>query len=187
MIDRSSVRCSVAILKPLTPEQLAWSMMQASGVIDRERAAVEAEWNEKPSHARRSRAGRTAARNRSQALGEKLKGGVQAFVGCSPPAPANRSRSFQATVDQALFLANGGEVRSWLAQVDGNLTDRVVKLTDPQQAAAELYLSVLVRDPRPRSGNCGSHELPRGPRTADRAIAIQEFAWALVLLGRIPL
>ena len=176
VIDRSGVRSSVAILKPLTPEQLASSMMQASGVIDREARGGRGRMDEKPSHARRSRQGRTP-REIDRALGEKLEGGVQAFVGRFAAGPGQPQQAFQATVDQALFLANGGEMRSWLAQADGNLTDRVTKLTDPQQAAAELYLSVLSRAPTDQETAEVTNYL--AGRAADRAIAIQEFAWAL--------
>jgi hypothetical protein len=176
VIDRGGARCAVAALKPLTPEQLGWSMMQATGVVDRERAAVEAEWVK--NHPTPDEAAQSArSREIDRALSEKLKGGVQAFVGRFAAAAGQPQQVFSATVDQALFLANGGEVRSWLAPVEGNLTDRVVKLTDPQQAAAELYLSVLSRLPNEQE----TAELATylAARAADRPVAVQEFAWAL--------
>ncbi len=176
VIERTSARCTVAVLKQLTPEQLAWSMMQASGVVDRERAAVEAEWNKNhPTPDAAAQAART--RDILQALNDKLKPSVQAFVALFAAGPGQPQHSFQATVDQALFLANGGQVRSWLATVEGNLTDRVVKLAEPQQAAAELYVSVLSRPPTEAEAAEVTSYL--APRSADRAAAVQELAWAL--------
>ena len=102
-----------------------------------------------------------------------------------PRRPASRNKSSPATVDQALFLANGGEVRSWLAPAEGNLTDRITKLTDPQQAAAELYLSVLTRA-TVRLRDQGSRKLPgRSLRPIERPPCRNlpvDF-----LLGRVPL
>ncbi|HVU87764.1 MAG TPA: DUF1553 domain-containing protein, partial [Pirellulales bacterium] len=176
LVDRSGVRCAVAVLKPLSPEQLAWSMMQAAGVVDRVRAAVEAEWNK--NHPTPDEAAQAArSREIDRALSEKLKGAVQAFVARFAAAAGQPQQVYSATVDQALFLANGGEVRSWLAPAEGNLTDRVTKLADPQQAAAELYLSVLTRAPSDQE----TAEVARflEAHTADRAAAVQELAWAL--------
>ena len=51
-----------------------------------------------------------AARPREidQALNDKLKPSVQVFVSLFAAGPGQPQQSFQATVDQALFLANGG-------------------------------------------------------------------------------
>ena len=54
---------------------------------------------------------------------------------------------FFATVDQALFLANGGVVKGWLAPSGENLSARWLKLEDPKPLAEELYMSVLGRKP----------------------------------------
>ncbi|HEY4308568.1 MAG TPA: DUF1549 domain-containing protein [Pirellulales bacterium] len=176
VIDRSGARCAVAVLKPLTPEQLAWSMLQASGVADRERAAVEAEWNK--NHPTPDDAAQAARpRDLDRALSDKLKGSVQSFVARFAAGPGQPQQAFQATVDQALFLANGGEVRSWLAPVEGSLTDRVVKLANPQEATAELYLTVLSRAPTDQETAAVATYL--AGRDADRAAAVGELAWAL--------
>src|SRR5262249_26470095 len=124
VIERTSVRCAVAVIKHLTPEQLALSMMQASGAIDRERAGVEGEWAK--NHPTPDDAAQAARpREINQALEEKLKPSVQAFVSLFAAGAGQPQQSFAATVDQALFLANGGQLRAWLAQADGNVTDRV--------------------------------------------------------------
>src|SRR5205085_1189987 len=90
---------AVATLKPLSPEQLAWSTMQAVGVVDGER--------------------KTAKGSSSES---KLVGNVTAFVrtfGGRQGQP--EGETFEATLDQALFLSNSGLVRTWLTPRPGNL------------------------------------------------------------------
>src|SRR5262249_4442351 len=121
------VHLTVAALKPLSPEQLAWGLMQATGLTDAERLALGKNLNE-------------------AALYAKLSGNVAPFVrtfGSVPGTP----QSFDATLDQALFLSNGQVVRGWLTPRTGNLTDRLSKLKTADEVAEELYLSVLTRLP----------------------------------------
>src|SRR5205809_7776661 len=80
---------AVAPLRALSPEQLAWSTMQASGLTDAERLAL----------------GKNASES---AITAKLGGNVAAFVRVfggvrGPP----EGPSFQATSDQAPLLRNG--------------------------------------------------------------------------------
>jgi excinuclease UvrABC ATPase subunit len=174
--ERASVRAAAATLKPLPPEQLAWSMMQAAGVVDRERAAVSAEWDKNhPTPDAAALAGK--ARDVEVTLNEKLKGNVAPFISTFAGAPGQPQQVFAATADQALFLANGGQVRGWLAPADGNLIDRLVKLEDANAFASELYLSVMSRTPTADETKEVADYM--GPRKADRPAAVAELAWAL--------
>jgi hypothetical protein len=151
---------AVANLKPLAPEQLAFSLMQASGLTDAERKALGKGLNE-------------------GALYARLAGNVSSFVatfGSQPGQPENQS--FQATLDQTLFLTNGGVVRGWLAPRPGSLIDRLVALKDDNAIADELYLSVLTRLPSAEEKNDVGAYLKT--RAADRPAAFQELAWALM-------
>jgi hypothetical protein len=150
----------VANLKPLSPEQLAWSLMQATGLTDAERLALGKNLTE-------------------QALYTRLAGNVVIFVrlfGSQPGQP--EGQSFQATLDQALFLENSDLVRGWLAPRPGNLTDRLLKLQDMQAAADELYLSVLTRRPSEEERKEVADYMKTRPQ--DRLAALQELAWALL-------
>src|SRR5262249_1867781 len=80
-------RFAVALLKPLSPEQLAWSLMQASGLTDAERKAL----------------GTGATEAALYALLNPQTAPVVAAFANSPGTPVN----FDARVEQALFLANG--------------------------------------------------------------------------------
>src|SRR5262249_55974518 len=72
------------ILVPLTPEQLAWGLMEATGVVEQNRAALGKGATEAAIHAR---------------LAPNVVPFVQKFG-----SPASQAQSFDARVDQALFL-----------------------------------------------------------------------------------
>jgi hypothetical protein len=158
--DVSPKLFAVVPLRALSPEQLAWSVMQATGLTDAERLAL----------------GKNASET---AITAKLGGNVAAFVRVfggvrGQPEPA----SLQATSDQALFLSNGAQVRGCLAPRAGNLTDRLSKLSDPVAVADESYLSVLTRRPAADEAKDVAEHL-KG-RDKDRAVAVQELVWALL-------
>lgn len=186
LCDDWSKRFAVSPLAPLGPEQLAWSMMQALGIVERERAALQAEWeknNPLPADAPASAASdpaRLAARDAhvEKACYEKLQGNAAVFVGLFAGAAGQPQDEFFATVDQALFLANGGHVRGWLAPGGGNLTERLINLAEPQAFAEELYLSLFSR--RPTADEVQQAAAYLAPRSADRSAAVQEVVWALL-------
>jgi hypothetical protein len=151
---------AVARLKPLSPEQLAFAVMQASGLTDAERLALGKNLSEAALHAR-------------------LSGNVAPFVATFGAQPGQaEGQQFQATIDQTLFLRNGALVRGWLTPRTGNLIDRLSRLQEPAAVAEELYLSVLTRLPSADEGREVGDYLKT--RTADRTAALGELAWALV-------
>jgi hypothetical protein len=173
-----------AALKPLTPEQLGWSVMQATGIVAANRAAVERQLLELDpklhdltslDDARR----RFAAELVEKTLYDRLKGNLNPFVHQYGGAAGQPQDSAQATVHQALFLSNGQPLQSWIAPSGDNLTGRLAKLTDASDLAEELYLAVLTRRPSAEERSDVVHYLDeRGPDA--RAQAIGELAWALL-------
>jgi hypothetical protein len=149
---------TVALLKPLTPEQLAWSLMQATGLTDAERQALGKNAIEAAVYAR---------------LAPNVAPFVRAFG--SPPG---QEQEFDARLDQALFLANGSIVRGWLAPRPGNLIDRLGKLTSTDAQAEELYLSVFTRLPSAEERKEIADFL--ASRSKDRTAALQDMTWALL-------
>jgi hypothetical protein len=151
---------AAAILKPLSPEELAWSMMQATGLITVEHGAQGKNANE-------------------QALLDRLAAHEKPFIslyGNQPGEPDDGN--FQATLDQTLFLSNGSLVRGWLSPRTGNLMDRLIKTKDVNKLADELYLSVLTRPPTPEERQETVDFLAR--HATDRLAALQNLAWALL-------
>ena len=142
---------TIASLKPLTPEQLCWTVFRVTGVYDRYWRAEVAELDKaKPlTEEQKKDPAQLVARDveLEQRTYDKLKGNIATFVGLYGAAAGQPQGDFFSTADQALFAANGGSVNSWVAPADGNVTDRIIKQNDPRMAAEELYLGVLTRLP----------------------------------------
>lgn len=172
----------LAPLEPLTPEQLAWSILKVSGVVDQYRVAAEAEISKtmplEPNVA--ADPAKVAEREKliEQNVYDKLTGNVATFIGLFGHAGGQPQRDFFATVDQALFFANAGVLQSWLNPSGDNLVARLIKLNEPRAVAEELYMSVLIRRPSDEEVGAVSKYLEGRPN--DRALALQEIAWALI-------
>ena len=109
---------------------------------------------------------------------DKLKGNVAKFVTLFGPGAGQPQHEFFATVDQALFFSNGGELRGWLAPGGGNLADRLMKIDDPKALTEELYLSVLTRLPADDEAADVASYLATRPK--EKSAVVQEMVWALI-------
>jgi hypothetical protein len=150
---------AVARLKPLSPEQLGQAALQATGITDVHRVNLAAALNE-------------------QTLNEKIAPSLASFANTFAGQPGQAEQEFQATLEQVLFVSNGGVLRTWIAPQPGNLADRLNKLAEPPAVAEELYLSVLTR--RPTADEIADLTAYLQNRAADRPAAIQECIWALI-------
>jgi hypothetical protein len=181
LIQFETRQFATAALKPLTPEQLAWSVMGAVGLADQLRAASEAELNAKTplTDAIRNDPAQMAVRNAhiESAAYAKLQANAGRFVELFGTG-AGQPQSFFATADQALFFGNDGQIRGWLSPGGSNLTDRLNKQSDPRALTDELYLSILSRRPSEVEVAETTDYLTR--RASDRAAAVQELAWSLI-------
>lgn len=173
---------SLAALQPLSPEQMCWSMLKATGVYDRtwaaEAAALE---TESPLSEEASQdPAALAARERAveQRTYDKLKGNVAAFVSVYGAGAGQPQTDFFATADQALYAANGGSILSWAAAAGDNVTARVANAADPQQGIQELYLAVLSRMPTADEVSDATNYLASRPD--DKPAAAQELVWGLL-------
>ncbi|MCA9057235.1 MAG: DUF1553 domain-containing protein, partial [Planctomycetaceae bacterium] len=172
---------ALAGLKPLTPEQLCWSIFRVTGVYDRYRAAEIAELEKTAPLTDEQRNDPAFLVNRDveieQRTYDKLKGNLGTFVQFYGGGPGQPQSDFFASADQALFTSNGGSINSWVAPPADNPTDRMIRATDEKTAAEELYLGILTR-------------LPTEEETADvvaalagereRPVVCQELVWALM-------
>ncbi len=179
LLTSSEIRFTLAPLKPLSPEQLTWATMQAVGMVDAQRAAQEAEAKkqaeaagEMPPEAREH----LTARKLEELVDTKLAGNIKQFVELFGQQPG-QAPSFQATVHQALFLANGGLLAGWINPSGGNLTERLSKLEDPQTVAEQLYLSVFTRRPEPDEA---ARVAEYWKAADDHPAAAREMVWSLL-------
>lgn len=151
----------VASLKPLSPEQLAFAMMQATGFTEAERSALGLKSTEAMLYTK---------------LSSQLPSFVNAF-GSRPGEP--EGQVFLATLEQSLFLKNGSLLRSWLSKRNANLMDRLSKLKDDAQLTDELFLSILTRFPMPEERSELIKILKDTP-ALQRQNTLSELAWSLL-------
>lgn len=181
VINFATQRSNIAGIIPLTPEQLGWSLLAATGQADRQRAAESAKYaQEHPlSEEDQKNPEKLAEQERAIDAATKtaLNGVVNRLVQMFGGGVGQPQHEFFATADQALFFSNGGELRGWLSPSGGNLTDRLNKLEDAQAIAEELYLSILCRLPIQVEVEEVKDYLTR--RTDAKSQAVQELAWAL--------
>jgi len=164
---------------PLMPEQLCWSVMQATGQFEPLRAQATAEVDAKTKLTDAEKADPTKQAERATAIEklfrEKLRGHEDQYVRSFGGAAGQPQTDFFATPEQALYFENGGVLRSWAA----GLANRVAALPEPKVMAEELYLSTLTRLP----GEAESVELANALAThpADqKAAVLTDLTWALI-------
>ena len=138
-----SERYYAGLLKPLSPEQLAWSMMQATGIVKKthRKMAVTLQ-TDRP--ALPAPSGDFAFKLEAL-INKEQTAHVDTFV--TVFASANESSRFDATANQALFVLNGELIGEWLKPDKDNLTARLLECETPEQVAEELFLSLLTRRP----------------------------------------
>lgn len=173
---------TMAVLKPLTPEQMCWSLLSITGIYDRTKQAEAAELEKASPMTEEAKKDATQLAARQQELERrtynKLKGNVGTFVAYFAAGAGQPQSDFFATADQALFVANGGTVNSWIAPAAGNVTERLASASDWKTGAEDLYLSVLGRLPTDQEiADVGGF---MAGREKDRPVAAQELVWALV-------
>ncbi|HXT59771.1 MAG TPA: DUF1549 domain-containing protein [Pirellulales bacterium] len=149
----------VALEKPLSAEQLFWSMLTAAGT-----PAAAPPGNEQPGD---EKAGKTE-------LDELRKRFVAAFAN----PPKEPEIEFSPSVKAALFVMNDPRVLGLLEARPGNLVDRLSELAGPREVADELYLSVLTRLPTDEERADMAAALAERPDR--RAAVLGQMAWALV-------
>jgi hypothetical protein len=135
----------VGPLKPLSAEQLAYAVSEATGNTSADAKAA------------------------------PLLATFRAVYGGSPGEP---DEGVTQTLSQTLFLKNGPALRGLTQPKAGNLADRAAKLP-PEQAADELFLSVLTRRPTADERASVVASLTRTPG-GERPAFCGELVWALV-------
>jgi len=174
---------AVALLKPLTPEQLAASTLEATGLSEARRAEFASQLQADPrlDDLLASDPERSSLRGEmcEQRIYEQVQGQIGQFVALFANLPGERQDQSEATVHQALFFSHGGTIASWLAPTSNNLASRVQSLSDPQAACEEVYLSICSRPPT-EDELLDWKALLDSRSEAERPAAVTEFIWALL-------
>ena len=153
-----SDRYVVAIEKPLSTEQLLWSILQATGELPRYQLTVDVDGKVKPN-----------------APFHDLK---KRFVAAFANPPREPEGDFAPSVKAALFLSNDGKVLELLKPRDGNLAERLAQEPDSAKLADLLYLTVLTRAPATDESADIAKYL--AAHTEDRTKTVGQLIWALI-------
>ncbi|WP_422926482.1 DUF1549 domain-containing protein [Singulisphaera sp. PoT] len=173
---------SIGLLKPMNSEQIAWSLMQAAGIVANQRKQAEHQLIDVDTKFRDITAQddkRKQIRTDSveKAVYDQLQGSVQPFTSRFGSAAGQAENPGQSSVDQALFFANSNIILEWFSPSPGNLGGRLIEKKDPGELAEELYLAILSRRPSAEERDEVARYL--ADRGNSRGEAIRELAWAL--------
>jgi hypothetical protein len=172
----------MAQFKPLSPEQMCWSILKVTGVYDRTRQGEEADLHKSKPLTAEAKDDPAQVRARAVEVEDrtfaKLKPNVAAFVKVYAAGAGQPQNDFFATADQALFVANGGLVNGWVAPAAGNISERIVEEKDLKRAAEDLYLTILSRLPTADE----TAEVVRvfTEQAANKPASVQEWVWGLL-------
>ena len=110
---------TLASLKPLTPEQMCWSLLKVTGVYDRQQKAesdkLEAESPMNDDQKSDSKQLAARAQQVEQKTWDALRSHVGTFLQFYAAAAGQPQNDFFATADQALFVSNADVLNAWVA------------------------------------------------------------------------
>ena len=176
-----SSRFALSQLKPLTPEQMCWTVFKVTTVYDRCLAIEVAEFDKTAPLTVEQKTDPAILSARAAEVElrtyDKLKSNIVSYVQIYGGGPGQPQGDFYASADQALFTANGGSINSWVVPAGDNAAERIVNSTDPRVAAEELYLGILTRMPMEEEVTEVASILAARP---DRSKAAQELVWGLI-------
>jgi uncharacterized protein DUF1553/uncharacterized protein DUF1549 len=160
----------VANIKPLSAEQLAWSLPQAAGMLE---TLLKAPAPEKPSFTYKD-----YINGRITEAPANMTDTLELFAAVFGNPPGEPEVEFQPSMAHSLFLMNERLILQWLSPHPGNLVERLAKLNDPAAAGEELYLSILTRPPDEEEKAEVAAYLEKN--NGRRAAALADLAWALI-------
>jgi hypothetical protein len=184
IVERWTHRGQVAPLKALTPEQLAASAMQATGIMARSETAARETIDKTPPEALKQDGLNEAEKQtlldvaiQSEWLNQ-LRGNLNQFVS---QFGGGSGEEFQATVNQALFLGNG-PVNGWVDSAAKTLVGQFGDADAINALADKLTLAVLSRPATAQEHKQLASLLHSGEENVeiDRPAAIADLVWAML-------
>ncbi len=166
---------ALANMKGLSPEQLFRSLLAATGSESVFRVQIERMLQEDEEQYQDLVAD-------SQKMADARKGmreeRVTQFVSAFASIAGRPEGDFQASLPQALYLANHAPLIEWLQPESGNLIEWLLARDDPRVVAEEAYLAIFSRLPSEAEvAMVTQHFQARDP---ERPTAVTELIWALL-------
>ncbi len=180
-VNEDNVRqLATATLQPLTPEQMCWSTLRITGVLDAYVRTEAAELEKQSPLAADADAATKANRHRQAVRGalDKLRGIADVYVSLYSSGPDNTEDTFFASADQALYIANAGSVYAWAGPGNDNVTQRAIALNYNAEIARLMYWTLLARQPTDEELKLVNEQLVAAGE--GRNVAIQEMVWGLL-------
>ena len=179
IVDRWTALGQMARLRPLSPEQLAFSLLTASGSMQSFHTAAEAKVEKEPPEVLKSAAPEAAPAIRAVQVElqtiQQAAGFLTTVAGLySDPLATD----FQTSVNQALWIGNSPDVAGSLRPGGENLAARLLALADDGAVADEAFLTVFSRPPG--ADEKADVAAALAGRADDRAVAIAELLWAML-------
>lgn len=169
-------------LVALTPEQLAWSLLNSMGFVERQIAARLADIDKAtPLTAEQQQDQNLVQQRKLQAYlqaRKELQGNVNVFVSLYGAGAGQPQGDFFATADQALFANNGGVIFSWAAAAGDNVTSKFISSTNVPEATTHLYLALLGRVPSDEEMADVQQYMSQAPD--QKAALAQELVWGIL-------
>ena len=169
-------RYVVALEKPLSAEQLFWSVLNATGQIDSaptvQSPTVPTVTESQPDIKDSDKAAKPQS---AEARFEPIR---QKFLKAFANPPMEPEGEFAPSLRAALFLMNDADLLKLLDPQPGNLFARLQTLDTPERIADELYLSVLAR--RPNADEIADVTVQLQRAGDKREVALKHLAWALL-------
>ena len=161
-----------ALFKPLTPEQMAWAIVESTGVREKRLEAVVAALLKSDPKFGKGRS--THPLWRDEALATDLKSQLNSLSVVFAPTSPGPEVGFDASADQALFMQNSASLQKLLKT---GLVERLAKIESPEELANEAFVAVLSREPN----EIESREISEYVQTSkDRRLACEDVIWALL-------
>ena len=179
IVDRWTALGQMARLRPLSPEQLAFSLLTASGSMQSFHTAAEAKVEKEPPEVLKNAAPEAAPAIRAVQVElqtiQQAAGFLTTVAGLySDPLATD----FQTSVNQALWIGNSPDVAGSLRPGGENLAARLLALADDGAVADEAFLTVFSRTPG--ADEKADVAAALAGRADDRAVAIAELLWAML-------
>lgn len=190
---------AVAPLRGLSPEQLSWSILQATGRLESQlRVRPSNRPKSSPAPQPMATAASGAAPSESQAAAppawqtrlaalDPLDRQVKPLVAVFAGLPGQPDGDFQPIVDQALHLLNGPAMLPLVRDPPSTLVDRLVAIEQHEALSDELYLSVLSRRATAEEATEVGTSLAAAANAAERRDRITSLAWGLLLSAEFRL
>lgn len=178
IVDRWNDNLQVARLRPLSADQFAFSLLQATGRLARLEAAATKAVDAKPPASVTDAADADKPAARAEAIEQELFKQAGSVLGSFDALYADPLvEGFQATLNQALYLGNASQVATELNPNGENLAARLMAAEDAA-AAGELCLAVFSRPASEEEQADIAAFLAEQADSRQRAVA--ELIWAML-------